>query len=666
MDYRNHLIQQKKYFGLVWLAAHKPSKLSKAEIIHIDLSKKCNDLVGYIASAKKSAKPSISLLISSHLMKGLATILLKKNKYLYDELEHLRIQISRSYTLIEPKRAKATKIVKKMKETDKSAITLVETFPDIMNMSSIESMVQVMDNTVLAYQHKNITLPDTDDFINRSALIPVDNDFIIESEFGEADQNMFAMPMVDDYTLARMEHDEHVDTMLEISGIPKPAVTSTVLKPAGKSRVPFADITDINNRSGEQAREDISVQNDRNLQTALFVGDDTNKPFDMDLFRLESNAIPALFEQTVLEHNRLPEMAQQAPLLDNVFIEDVSEEPVQDIITFSPDITTLKENMAKKKQMQINRKRKNLIIDTNIELVIEQSEKLKRMNKPFRPGTEEYMKQIMERELMFREQNPWLLTRNDYFGIDLLKEPSSKIARRTKLTLNRKQAEFSVNFSSFKTFRSLTTGRQVDDTYFYLTQSKEGVECAHIGMIDNIEMSATEHMRREISEQRLGVSKGDESRIKKNKRSSSIISNHERQQSQSVFIDKIEHTETLEPVAFESLLMERDSTMPALDNFMEGNIESTGYAEDQAQKRVELVEVDNYEITLIEALDSAGSILQAIIHESDIPEGCAKMQMPRKYFAAKMFSAALSLAANKSVTLEQKVPYGPILVKMIE
>lgn len=98
MNNQNTLIRRKEYFGLVWLAAHHPSKINKNDIIKMDLSAKCKQLSEYITNGN-AKRPKFSLLVLSHLMYGLVVILNKKNVYLYNELVTLRGMLNVTYTI---------------------------------------------------------------------------------------------------------------------------------------------------------------------------------------------------------------------------------------------------------------------------------------------------------------------------------------------------------------------------------------------------------------------------------------------------------------------------------------------------------------------------------------------------------------------------------------
>merc|ERR1712071_530217 len=97
MNYQKCLLSKNQRFGSIWLAAHHSSKLSKAEVIKLNLSKKCKEIEEFILQGPSNNKPRFSLLISSHLMLGMVVILNRKNTYLQNDVNNLNTQIHTSY-----------------------------------------------------------------------------------------------------------------------------------------------------------------------------------------------------------------------------------------------------------------------------------------------------------------------------------------------------------------------------------------------------------------------------------------------------------------------------------------------------------------------------------------------------------------------------------------
>lgn len=112
---------------------------------------------------------------------------------------YLKDQIKKSYFHIETKKLRS-KTPKKLKTSDKAAITLPENYPDLNNMTSLDTMVKCLNKTVSTVHYKSITLADSDDVINNSTTIPIDYDFDMDM-FGKS-AGTFLMPQVDDYSIA--------------------------------------------------------------------------------------------------------------------------------------------------------------------------------------------------------------------------------------------------------------------------------------------------------------------------------------------------------------------------------------------------------------------------------------------------------------------------------
>ena len=158
---------------------------------------------------------------------------------------NLKQQLTQSYTLNEP--ALKKKSTKKLKPIDQNVITLKENYPDLLEMSCIETLVtHVLDKTGTRY--RNVTMSDADDFMSNSALmIPVDYDYTMDSFGGNFNDAPFLIPMIEDYTIAKMQSEQGVHSLIVDNDVrEKPGVTSTGKKPPTVSkRAPFGDMTNI-------------------------------------------------------------------------------------------------------------------------------------------------------------------------------------------------------------------------------------------------------------------------------------------------------------------------------------------------------------------------------------------------------------------------------------
>jgi len=181
MNYQGLLLKKKGQFGVVWFAAHHPSKITKQEVLQLDLASKCKEIKEYLINGE-SSKPKFSLVVSSHLMLGLVVLLNKKNKYILDELVQLNSQLQTSYMHFYKKSEinKQTKTLKKVRADEPNLLTLNENLPQIGDITTIESLIdfenQLLDETIKKFKHAHgITLDES--LYDRSNLIEIDYDF---------------------------------------------------------------------------------------------------------------------------------------------------------------------------------------------------------------------------------------------------------------------------------------------------------------------------------------------------------------------------------------------------------------------------------------------------------------------------------------------------------
>jgi hypothetical protein len=204
------------------------------------------------------------------------------------------------------------------------------------------------------------------------------------------------------------------------------------------------------------------------------------------------------------------------PVVD--FPETATERMVRSV---SADINALKDAKKQKLQAIVNRKRKiDLIIDNATELVVTETEKIRRINKPYRPGTEEYKRQLDERRDLFRTTNPWQTTKHDYRCIDLFKQPRGLFVKRTANQLSQLQQSFSINVKILEQLNPLKTGKILDDEHFYLTQAHDANYQGDRSMSE-LMVSRQERARKaNVSEQEKLTTRAEE--LKKSSRQSSI------------------------------------------------------------------------------------------------------------------------------------------------
>jgi len=278
--------------------------------------------------------------------------------------------------------------------------------------------------------------------------------------------------------------------------------------------------------------------------------------------------MPALFEPTVME----PVIQETIGYDNEAQNVDINQIPERGMVkTFSADITALREEHLRKREVVINRKRKNLIVDSFTEMTLSAAESAKRRNRQFPVGSHEYAEQARELHEMFREKNTWRGTRYEFQSIDLIKEPLSMNALRTSRTLNLHQLKMSINYRHLIEHKCLTTGSVIDDENFYLTQARDfdAPSSTLLPSFHENTMSMAEEKRQanesETAQRRLSFSgKSRELRSSKSKRDSML------KQTDTMNIKGESRIEEPMPFAMEPQPLEPMPPMQPLDSFIEG------------------------------------------------------------------------------------------------
>lgn len=291
---------------------------------------------------------------------------------------------------------------------------------------------------------------------------------------------------------------------------------------------------------------------------------------------------------------------------------------------------------------------------------------MRRLNKQYRPGTQEYINQVDERRAFFRDNNPWLMTRNDFYGIELFKQPSGSLARRTAYPLNDYQQSFGISVKCVGKMNTLKSGVQLDHKYYYLTESLDTARSQESYskptselLVDKSEASVTEKVRKNVFEQGLGVSAHKAEELRRSKRQSSILSQPNKRLS---MMSDLRTDERQEPAIMEFPQLEPISMQP-YDSILE-NI-PLEHQTTIPHNETALPELDNFEAMIMKNVGESDTqcVLQDLIRDSALPEKCKNAQKPRRMFAAKMFLTALNLAGKREINLEQQKSYGPITIK---
>ncbi len=279
--------------------------------------------------------------------------------------------------------------------------------------------------------------------------------------------------------------------------------------------------------------------------------------------------LPGLFEPTVMEP-----VIQPTIMYDNeVQISDISQIPVHGMVkTFSADITALREEHLRKRELVISRKRKNLIVDSVTEITLNAAESAKRRNHPYPVNSIEYIEQEREFREMFREKNTWRSTRYDFQSIDLVKEPLSMNALRTSRTLNPHQLKMSINYKHMMENKCLSTVAVGDDQYFYLTQVRD-LEASYIDTL----LPSFNQNTPSIAEQKRQANESEtaQRRLSFNDKKKELRSNMSKRDSilkyrESVHLKADSMLEEPMPFAMEPQPLEPMLPMQQLDSYIDG------------------------------------------------------------------------------------------------
>lgn len=682
MNNQTTLIKRKEYFGLVWLAAHHPSKINKIEIIKMDLSAKCKELTEYIVNGS-AKRPKFSLLVLSHLMYGLVIILNKKNTFLYNELVTLKGMLSVTFCPKEPK--EKSKSNKKVKAVDKKAITLKENIPEVFSQCSIETMELDRELELMNFQevrlknHKKITLDDTDDIIDRSTMIPVDYNY--------------DMDMLGDGTGMSYMFDLNEKHLLETTGMPLSKRSS--LTQAANERTPFRDLT---NNAASVPRDRQKSRSTGQLNESILNPDAPGEQRKETTFNETATDMvdyidpPNLFQETVLgiqdplaekQLESIDENQQQLPAGSQEFRDDIEEVVIPDgrqrplTKSISIELKELKNNITRKhaaretaKERAVAKKSR-LIIDTVTE--ISTSELKNRMKPAYETDQEMFA--------YFREKNTWLATRNDYVlnDMQLFAAPFNQDAKRTDFPMSDYDMFKRNSMRNQLVIKSklLKTSRGKDDKYSYLTEARE-----RVSEIANVEETTSSRVEESGQANKKGETCQKETQRKgkslsQNVSQSNEIANEGGQKRQSTHQSVQGRNSIDQNVANQP---DQGFNQPELsanqqDLGLTSNVELTYQnpldlfdhkqlppTEPAAVVTNLQSDIENYETIILNALRNSENavVLQDLITDSILPARCLQTQTPRKYFAAKIFFTFLKMCGQRTIRLNQENHYDSI------
>lgn len=192
MFYQHTLLKKKGQFGIIWLAAHCPSKLNKHDIITLNLVSKCKEIQEFVINGPQK-KPRFSLQLSAHLMYGLLVLLNRQLNYLYNDLITFQ-------TELKPVRFKPVldANLKKARKVNKSTLAIKENLPiDCLDIDFSFQMPEEVNIDFTVSRNEDITLKDLDidtlinpipdNLFDDIDLPPMPSEYIPLSLFGRTD-----------------------------------------------------------------------------------------------------------------------------------------------------------------------------------------------------------------------------------------------------------------------------------------------------------------------------------------------------------------------------------------------------------------------------------------------------------------------------------------------
>ncbi|CAF0806446.1 unnamed protein product [Brachionus calyciflorus] len=451
MNFQITLLRRRGRFGTVWLAAHHPTKLTKTEIVHLNLTNKCNEMLEFVTNEHQN-RPRFSLVISSHLMYGLCVLIKKQIQFIYDDLMYLKQEIHKCYINEKLVIKKAKTPRKRVKSVEKTMITLQENLPDLI--TSFETF----------YEQENVRLRQQLDLTVERVETPIIHKVPIS--LVEESLEPINVVQTEDFQFdTGLQFFQ--DSLFNVENLERTEFPSTSkFQDRIQSRVPFRELS-----TNEQLRraelttslaaggQETTVYDE--LESLLYakrpIRDQENIPLPVQppeqIELPPPGLIPELYQETIME----PQVAPVEPSI--VPPEQPSEIPPIEVtegaqveVTIQPEIKT---RMRVKKT-----KKRGLIIDEATS--ISHDEMSRRIKK-----TEE--EQRLHLDQLFEKNRQEIKSNLEFFQKNLLNEPDSLLMRKKRFYSVKDKGHF---IKSRLIIRNMKSNKLMEDKYFYTTEGR--------------------------------------------------------------------------------------------------------------------------------------------------------------------------------------------------
>lgn len=628
MNFQNTLLKRKGRFGTIWLAAHHPSKISKIEIVQLNLSRKCDEIIEFVLNGRED-RPKFSLVVSSHLMYGLCVLIKKQNQYLYDDLIYLKQEIHKCYISDKLVLKKEKTPRKRAKPAERTIITLKENLPELITSfetfyeTENERLRKALEESYEKHEHPKPHI--------QISLVeePLEPTTIIQAEDFQFDTGM-----------AFLQVENFQDTYFNIENLERTKVTSTAkFADRVQPRIPFKELS--TNEQYRRAELTTTIAQDQGttiydeLESLLHKRTEAveNVPPGGEL----PLPLPELYQETIFE----PSVA--VPLVEpTVEATEVTIAPVEKTVVPAVEVTIEPERVEITKVRGKKEKKRGLIIDQVTEFT--KADLAKRIKK-----SEDREHEEIELSQMFAKSRQEIKLNYDYLHQDLLKQPSNLMMRRTNRIYSNDNLRHFVQTKLIMPV--LKSNKLKADEYFYTTESRRYEPTESL-------ISLEVEERREARE---STSKGRKRESTTNlEMESAHTSSKLTKDSTGGTRLNLEESNTInyqEQYQFESIpQMYPHEETPAI------------YIQPPSPVRVEkVVEVDNFEKFLIDEIHKREEkneipILQDIIKKADLRD---IGEQNRRKFATKLFRQTLMMCKDNKLNAKQEETYSDIELNLI-
>jgi hypothetical protein len=613
-------------------------------------------------------------------MLGLVVLLNKKNAYLYDDLKNLNNQLRTSYVDLfrhEDISKKKTRTPKKLaRPADHHVISIKENLPIIMDVSSIESIIeyenQRMDEILKqARQAQHLTIDEfADDFT--SSLIPCEYDYLRDS-FDVVYQESGEYQHLPGTSITQLFTDENY---LEQTVYTKKTSTEEKRKPFRQfdfnQKVEMPKLSESTINDEEKELEMRKEQRIEKSDLQKFGESEIGLPLDSGF-----GGIPELYQDTIIEYDKSAAFMAQVEAREMMPPPPIPtlHSPEEVVVskrglprTISVELQELQAKKAKKieQAQRIAERKHRFIFDQNTQLTVQEMERRIKSSATGMVGpqvvgtfdedhseqedvtilTEDMEERRRNLDSLFRSKSGWVHTKYDYLKIDLFNQPSCQLMRQTDRIFNRSELNMFVKNKYLQ--MNMKSKKVPDDRYFYLSGQPA----------NEIEES--------FERERKATSRLEEPSIIRSKRES---------------IQAKRVSEQFKEISREEHLTPAAANAPAPDLFRAAE-EPTFYEQPQPlgesyaqplpvreETMPDIIKPfePDYGYMIFDKLKKANGkklILQDIIKSEPLPDRLLESKKPRRLLAAKLFSATLKLCADQKISVTQKKTYGDIQMSL--